>query len=154
MTYVRVMLEYLHPWTNSAGFFIAADQGGIRRPASMSSCPSRIHIGGIHSNTYYARNRRSPFSQTNRLLVRRDHHQPLLGIASINHRAMETLQTAVATGIRRPRDLEGRRVAYNPTPRGIAMVRHLVTVDGGDPDLVITVDSGTRETANGRHPRR
>src|SRR2546427_7354056 len=43
------------------------------------------------------------------------------------------------------RSLEGRRIAYNPTPRGVALVRHLVAADGGDPDCVITVDSGLRE---------
>jgi hypothetical protein len=28
----------------------------------------------------------------------------------------------------------GRRVALNPTSRGIAMVRHLLAADGGNPD--------------------
>jgi NitT/TauT family transport system substrate-binding protein len=82
---------------------------------------------------------------TNRLLVRRELGQPLVGVAAINHRAMETIQTVHATGISRPRDLTGRRIAFNPTPRGIAMVRHLVAVDGGDPDKVVVVDSGHRE---------
>jgi NitT/TauT family transport system substrate-binding protein len=82
---------------------------------------------------------------TNRLLVRRERGEPLLSIAAINHAPMETVQTIAATAITRPRELAGRRVAYNPTPRGVAMVRHLVAIDGGDPDAVITVDSGVRE---------
>ncbi len=82
---------------------------------------------------------------SNRLLVRRDRGEALTGVAAINHRAMETVQTVTATHITRPRELEGRRVAYNPTPRGVAMVRHLVLSDGGDADSLITVDSGVRE---------
>ena len=58
---------------------------------------------------------------------------------------METIQTTRSTGITRPRELEGRTIAYNPTPRGTAMVSHLVAADGGDPAKVVAVDSGARE---------
>jgi NitT/TauT family transport system substrate-binding protein len=69
----------------------------------------------------------------------------LLGIAAINHRGLESIQALADSGISRPRELAGRRLALNPTPRGLAMVRHLVAADGGDPDAVIMVDSGVRE---------
>lgn len=39
---------------------------------------------------------------TNRLFARRERHQHLVGIAAINHRAMETIHTATTTSIRRP----------------------------------------------------
>ncbi|MBX3193558.1 MAG: ABC transporter substrate-binding protein [Microbacteriaceae bacterium] len=41
--------------------------------------------------------------------------------------------------------LESRRVALNPTPRGVGIVRALVASDGGDPDAVVLVDAGSRE---------
>ncbi|MCO6006883.1 ABC transporter substrate-binding protein [Actinoallomurus purpureus] len=139
------MLEYLHPWTNSAGFFVAAGEGWYR-DAGLDVELSVVDPSRGDPLDYLSRHEATfAVFPTNRLLVRRERGQRLIGIASINHRAMETVQTAVTTGIRRPRDLEGRRIAFNPTPRGVAMVRHLVAADGGDPDRVITVDSGLRE---------
>ncbi len=82
---------------------------------------------------------------SNRLFARRDAGEAVVGVAAINHRGLETIQTIADTGISRPRELEGRSVAFNPTPRGTALVRHIVARDGGDPDRVITVDSGVRE---------
>jgi NitT/TauT family transport system substrate-binding protein len=145
VNHVRVTLEYLHPWTNSAGFFIAAREGWYR-DVGLDVELSVADPGRGDSLEYLSRGETTfAVFPANRLLVRRERGEPVTGIAAINHRAMETIKTAAATGIKRPRDLEGRRIAYNPTPRGVAMVRHLVAADGGDPDRVITVDSGLRE---------
>ncbi len=143
--HVRVMVEYLHPWTNSGGLFVAAQQGWFREvglDVELSSAdPSRGD-----SLEYLARGEAAfAVFPTNRLFVRRARGERLTGLAAINQRGMETIQTHEGSGITRPRDLEGRRIAFNPTPRGVAMVRHLVAADGGDPDRVITVDSRLRE---------
>jgi putative hydroxymethylpyrimidine transport system substrate-binding protein len=145
VTPVKVTLEYLHPWTNSAGFMVAAAEGWYAD--SGLDVELTVPDPARGDSLEYLNRGETTFAvfPTNRLLVRRDRGEPLVGIAAVNHRAMETIKTAKSTGIRRPRDLEGRRLAYNPTPRGVAMVRHLVAADGGDPDKVITVDSGTRE---------
>jgi NitT/TauT family transport system substrate-binding protein len=82
---------------------------------------------------------------SNRLLVRRARREPLVGVAAVNHTGLETIQAVRSSGISRPRDLEGRRIAYGPTPRGRAMVSYLVALDGGDPSRVTTVDSGSHE---------
>jgi NitT/TauT family transport system substrate-binding protein len=76
--------------------------------------------------------------------VRRDNAEALIGIAAINHGGLETIQTVRASGITRPRDLEGRRLAMGPTPRGLAMVSHLIAADGGDPAAAIIVDNRGR----------
>jgi NitT/TauT family transport system substrate-binding protein len=145
VTHIRVTLEYLHPWTNSAGFFIAAHEGWYSDLGL--DVELTVPDPGRGDSLEYLSRGETTFAvfPTNRLLVRRERGEPLRGVAAINHRAMETIKTARSTGIQRPRDLEGLRVAYNPTPRGTAMVRHLVAADGGDPDKVITVDSGVRE---------
>ncbi|GAA3640257.1 ABC transporter substrate-binding protein [Kineosporia mesophila] len=142
---VRVVLEYLHPWTNSAGFFVASRQGwfaeaGLDVELTVAD-PSR------GDSLAYLSRFEADFAvfPSNRLLVRRARHEPLQAVAAINHRAMETILTTTATGITRPRDLEGRRLALNPTPRGLAMVRHLIAADGGDFSRVQVVNSGTRE---------
>lgn len=145
MTRVKVMLEYFHPWTNSAGFYLARAQGLYEQAGlavefvvgdpQWGDTLAYLHRGDVDFGIF----------PSNRLLVRRDRGEDLVGVAAINHRGLETVQTLVRSGIRRPRDLAGRRLALNPTPRGLAMVRHLVARDGGDPDALIIVDSGVRE---------
>jgi ABC-type nitrate/sulfonate/bicarbonate transport system substrate-binding protein len=145
MTPVRVVLEYFHPWPNDAGLHTALAGGHYREAGLDIELAVADPLRG-DPLAYLARGEADfVVCPTNRLLVRRERGERLTGIAAINHRAMETVQTVTDTAITRPRQLEGRRVAYNPTPRGVAMVRHLVRSDGGDPDSVVTVDSGVRE---------
>ncbi|AFC85502.1 ABC transporter substrate-binding protein [Frateuria aurantia] len=145
MKKLRLVLEYFHPWPNSAGFYYARDQGWYRQ-AGLD-----VHIllpdPGQGDSLAHLLSGDADFAvaPSNRLLVRRAGRQPLKGIAAINHRGLEAIQTLVETGIQRPRDLQGRRLAMNPTPRGLAMVRHVVELDGGDFDQVVIVDTGSRE---------
>jgi NitT/TauT family transport system substrate-binding protein len=142
---LRVTLGYLHPWTNDVGFYLAAHSGSYAR----AGLDVEITIADpLRGDSLAALSRgESDFAvaPTNRLLVRRERGERLISVAAINHRPLESVQTVRATAITRPRELSGRRVAYNPTPRGVAMVRHLIAADGGDPDGVITVDAGVRE---------
>ncbi|WP_306212520.1 ABC transporter substrate-binding protein [Actinoplanes sp. RD1] len=145
LTHVRVMLEYFHPWTNAAGLYVASANGWYRDAgldvelsvfdALRGDTLEHLRRGEAHLGVF----------PTNRLLVRRAAGEPLRAVAAVNHRGLETVQTVAGRGITRPRDLAGRRLALNPTPRGVAMVRHLVAADGGDPDAVLLVDSGHRE---------
>jgi NitT/TauT family transport system substrate-binding protein len=142
---LRVTLGYLHPWTNDAGFYLAADNGSY----AQAGLDVEITIADpLRGDSLAALSRAETdfaVAPTNRLLVRREGGEQLISVAAINHRPLESVQTVRTTGITRPRELSGRRVAYNPTPRGVAMVRHLVAADGGDPDGVITLDAGVRE---------
>jgi len=145
MTAVRVVLGYFHPWPNDAGLFAALAGGHYARAGLDVELRVADPLRG-DALEYLARGEADfALCPTNRLLARRERGERLTGVAAINHRAMETVQTVTDTAITRPSELAGRRVAYNPTPRGIAMVRHLVRSDGGDPDSLITVDSGVRE---------
>ncbi len=145
MRRLRVMLEYFHPWPNSAGFYLARERGWYaeRGLEPVLQTPDSWHGDGLdhllRGDCDFA------VFPSNRLLVRRAAGEPLRAIAAINQCGLETIQTLAGTGIARPRDLAGRRLAMNPTPRGRAMVRHLVAADGGDPDAVVIVDAGARE---------
>jgi NitT/TauT family transport system substrate-binding protein len=142
---VKVVLEYFHPWPNSAGFYVARERGWYAA-AGLDVELATYDPGRGDSLAYLARGE-ADFAvfPSNRLLVRREAGEALIGVAAINHRAMETIASVTGSGVERPRDLAGRRLAMNPTPRGLAMVRHLVAVDGGDPDAVTVVDAGSRE---------
>ncbi|MFF6986381.1 ABC transporter substrate-binding protein [Streptomyces sp. NPDC010273] len=146
MPHIRVMLDYFHPWPNSAGLYVAR----ARRWYEEAGLDVELVVqdpGRGDTLEYLARGEVDfGIFPPNRLLARRaEHGQPLIAVSAINHRGLEAIQTTTSTGITRPRELAGRRIAFNPTPRGRAMVRHLVAADGGDPDAVIGVDAGSRE---------
>ncbi|MFI6544711.1 ABC transporter substrate-binding protein [Streptomyces prunicolor] len=146
MPHIRVMLDYFHPWPNSAGLYVAR----ARRWYAEAGLDVELVVqdpGRGDTLEYLARGEVDfGIFPPNRLLARRaEHGQPLIAVSAINHRGLEAIQTTTSTGITRPRELAGRCIAYNPTPRGRAMVRHLVAADGGDPEAVISVDAGSRE---------
>jgi NitT/TauT family transport system substrate-binding protein len=145
MSTVRLMLEYFHPWTNAAGFYLARERGWYRDAGIELEIAVFDPQRGDTLAHLLRRDATFGVFPTNRLLVRREAHAPIVGIAAINHGGLETIQTYAGSGIERPAQLAGRRVAFAPTPRGVAMVRHLVAKDGGDPDAVVIVDSGRRE---------
>jgi ABC-type nitrate/sulfonate/bicarbonate transport system substrate-binding protein len=142
---VRVMLDYVHPWPNAAGFYVARSRGWYREMGLDVELTT--HDYGRGDTLAHLARFEVTFGvfPSNRLLVRRENREPLVGIAAINQTGLETIQAIRAAGISRPRDLAGHRVGYGPTPRGRAMVSHLVTADGGDPAAVITVDSAGHE---------
>jgi NitT/TauT family transport system substrate-binding protein len=145
MTPLRVMLDYVHPWPNAAGFYVARENGWYRDAGLDVELTTHDYSRG-DTLAYLSRSEVTfGVFPSNRLLVRRERGEPLVGIAAINQTGLETIQAIRATGIERPRDLEGHRVGYGPTPRGRAMVSHLVAVDGGDPSKVQTVDSDHNE---------
>jgi putative hydroxymethylpyrimidine transport system substrate-binding protein len=145
MKRVSLMLEYFHPWPNSAGFYLARERGWYQ--AAGLDLEIRVFDPARGDTLAHLLRNDVQFGvfPSNRLLVRREKGEPLIGIAAVNHGGLETIQTVRRSGITRPRDLEGRRIALGPTPRGIAMVKHLIAHDGGDPSTAIIVDNHGRE---------
>jgi putative hydroxymethylpyrimidine transport system substrate-binding protein len=142
---VSLAQEYFHPWPNSAGFYLARDRGWYREAGI--DLELRTVDPGRGDSLQYLADGRAHFAvfPSNRLLVRREAGEALVGLAAVNQRGLETVRTRADSGITRLRDLEGRRIAFNPTPRGRAIVRSLIASDGGDPNAFITVDAGARE---------
>jgi putative hydroxymethylpyrimidine transport system substrate-binding protein len=142
---VSLALEYFHPWPNSAGFYVARDRGWYRE-LGIDLELRVVDYGRGDALEHLARGEVDlGIFPSNRLLVRREAGQDLVAIAAVNQRGLETVRTRIDSGIGRLRDLEGRRIAYNPTPRGTAVVRSLIEGDGGNPDNYIPVDAGVRE---------
>jgi NitT/TauT family transport system substrate-binding protein len=145
MRRISLMLEYYHPWPNSAGFYLARERGWYE--AAGLELEIRVFDPARGDTLAHLLRNEVHFGvfPSNRLLVRREKAEPLIGIAAINHGGLETIQTVRRSGITRPRDLEGRRIAMGPTPRGIALLSHLIAHDGGDPGAAIIVDNRGRE---------
>lgn len=145
MTTLRLAPGYFVPWPNDAGSLVAAARDWYREAGIDVRHAVVDPLRGDTLEHLLDGVVDLAVAPTNRLFVRREAGDPLVAVAALNHRAMETVQTLWDRGITRPAELAGRRLALNPTPRGLAMVRHLVAVDGGDPDELRIVDSGTRE---------
>ncbi len=145
MTTARLMLGYYHPWPNDAGFTLARQLGRYAE-AGVDLHVAVVDPGRGDTLAHLGRGEADlGVVPSNRLLAARSRGQRVAAVAAVNQAGLETLHSLRSLGVERPRDLAGRRVALNPTPRGLAMVRHLVRVDGGDPDRVGIVDSGPRE---------
>ncbi|WP_419959916.1 ABC transporter substrate-binding protein [Psychrobacillus sp. BM2] len=144
--HIRVVLEYFHPWTNSAGFYYAREQGWYEEIGL--DVEFTCYDAARGDTLTYLNTQQAHFGifPTNRLLVLREKvlETSVIGIAAINHGGMETIQTVRSTGIENPADLSGKRIAMNPTPRGLAMVKHLISANGGVPEFEV-VDAGARE---------
>ena len=142
---VRVVLDYLHPWPNSAGLFVARDRGWYAQAGL--DVELRVHDYSWGDTLEYLSRGRAEFGlfPPNRLLVRRERGERLVAVAAVNHEGLEAVQVAAKSGVERPRDLAGRRVGYAPTPRGRALLAGIVAADGGDPAPVVTVDTGAAE---------
>lgn len=144
-TELTLALEYFHPWPNSAGFYVARHLGWYAEAGidlqirtvdpGIGDGLEHLHRGLVDLAVF----------PTNRLLVRADGGQRLVALNSINQRGLETIRTLQSSGIRGLADLAGRRLALNPTPRGLAIVRELVRRAGGCPDDVVLLDVGARE---------
>jgi len=74
------------------------------------------------------------------LAIAREHHRDVVGVMAI----VQTPLAAVLAqpGIRRPRDLDGRRVGVTGLPSDDAVLRSIVAGDGGDPAGVHRVTIG------------
>jgi NitT/TauT family transport system substrate-binding protein len=142
---LKVQLGYFHPWTNDAGIYLARSTGA----AAEQGIDLHVSVVDPGRGDTIAHLNRGEVDlgvvPLNRLIAARARGEQLVGVAAINQTGLEAIHSLRSLGVARPRDLSGKRVALNPTPRGLAMVRHIVATDGGDPDSIIVVDSGSRE---------
>ncbi|WP_285030946.1 ABC transporter substrate-binding protein [Mycolicibacterium sp. lyk4-40-TYG-92] len=142
---ISLALEYFHPWPNSAGFYLARHRGWYADAGI--DLQIRTVDPGIGDSLEHLGRRLVDVAvfPTNRLMVRTERGEPLKAVAAVNQRGLETIRTLTSSGINNLSQLAGKRVALNPTPRGVAVVRDLVARAGGDPDAVTLVDVGARE---------
>jgi len=71
----------------------------------------------------------------------RERGADIVGVGALVQRPLAAVISA-APEVRRPRDLEGRRVGVTGLPSDEAVLRAIVVADGGDPDAVERVEIG------------
>jgi NitT/TauT family transport system substrate-binding protein/putative hydroxymethylpyrimidine transport system substrate-binding protein len=127
------------PNANHAGVYAAARTGadrrhGIRlRVRAPSSSTDSIKLLG-------ARRVQLALVDIHDLALARQRGRDLVGVAPV---VKEPLAAVIARrGVRRPRDLEGRRVGLSGLPSDRAVLRSVVSDDGGEPARVRSVTIG------------
>lgn len=145
MSTLTVRLEYVHPWPNAAGLFVARNENLLLN----KGFDFEITFGGYDRGDPVTLLDRGEADVAvvppNRLINARSNGAKVVGIAAINQRPLEALITTSKTGITRPKDLSGRSVGMMPSARLETFVRQAVAIDGGDPDSVNIAYTGGYE---------
>jgi NitT/TauT family transport system substrate-binding protein/putative hydroxymethylpyrimidine transport system substrate-binding protein len=115
------------------GFYSAADIDlAIRQPGESSDAPKLLAAG------------RADFAilDIHDLGIAREKGLDLVGVAPIVQRPLAAVIARADSGVRRPRDLEGRTVGVTGLPSDEAVVDSEVSADDGDPAKVERVTIG------------
>lgn len=115
------------------GYF--ADQGldvDIQMPADTNDALKLVAAGKIDLALSY-----QP-----QILLARGENIPVRSIAAVVRHPLVHLLTEADGKVKSPKDLEGRTVGYSSIPLYEAMVRTMISQDGGNPDKMNLVDVG------------
>ncbi|WP_339258944.1 ABC transporter substrate-binding protein [Paenibacillus sp. FSL R5-0713] len=115
------------------GYF--ADQGldvDIQMPADTNDSLKLVAAGKIDLALSY-----QP-----QILLARSENIPVRSIAAVVRHPLVHLLTEANGNVRSPKDLEGKTVGYSSIPLYDAMVRTMISQDGGNPDNMNLVDVG------------
>jgi ABC-type nitrate/sulfonate/bicarbonate transport systems, periplasmic components len=145
MSVTRLRLEYVHPWPNHAGLFLARARGLFaQRGLDVDLISDGTDRGD--AATLLARGEYDVASlRLGQVLESRASGVPFVAVATLNQRQLGAVITTPATGITRFADLEGHSVAIPPVNRLVRALEQAVTADGGDFTQVTVADPGIWE---------
>ena len=129
---IRFVLDWT-PNTNHTGLYVAQDKGwfaeaGLNVEILMPPEDGALVLLGS-GRAEFAMN----FQETmGPAIAKKDGALPVEAVAAIISHNTSGLMSLAKTGIKRPRDLEGKRFAFWETPFYEAVIRYIVESDGGD----------------------
>jgi putative hydroxymethylpyrimidine transport system substrate-binding protein len=110
----------------------------VRTPSASTDAPKLLEAG----RTQFA------ILDIHDLGIAREHGLDLVGVAPIVQRPLASVIARADGPVRRPRDLQGRRVGVTGLPSDDAVVDSEVAADGGDPAKVDRVTIGFNAVAD------
>lgn len=158
MKQLKFQLDYLHPWPNQIGFFVARHLGWYRKVGIDLILTSDGWDRGTAAEKVMRREFDMGLVRLGELLETNQSDHPLVGIATLNQRALEGIFSLKKNNVRSFRDLENKVVAmpsthpgydqgsdhlsvpideYPTVPRMLEMLKQAVEADGGDFSKVI-----------------
>ncbi|MEK0216421.1 ABC transporter substrate-binding protein [Bifidobacterium mongoliense] len=143
---LRVRLEYAHPWTNHAGMYLARERGYYADYGMDVEFTSGDFFRGDPAYLLAGGEVDIALVRLNQLLFHQQGESSLISFAVMNQCQIGGIITNTSTGIRRFRDLEGKRVCI---PMGVKRLytelKEAVERDGGDFSKIVTIDPGEWE---------
>ncbi|HNT06073.1 MAG TPA: ABC transporter substrate-binding protein, partial [Anaerolineae bacterium] len=129
------------PNTNHTGFYVALEKGwyreeGIDLTIQVPSDPAAALKQVAYGNTEFG------VSFQEEVTIARANDIPVVSIAAMIQHNTSAFASLVQTGIRRPKDLEGKTYASWGMAIERPILGKLMACDGGDPDKVEFVDVG------------
>lgn len=143
---LKVRLEYVHPWTNHAGMYLARERGLYTDRGLDVEFTSGDFYRGDPAYLLARGEYDIALVRLNQLLFHQQGESSLISFAVMNQCQIGGIITNTTTGIKRFRDLEGKRVCV---PMGVARLKtelkEAVEKDGGDFSKLTLIDPGEWE---------
>lgn len=145
MSKTSIQLEYFHPWPNQAGFIVAEREGLFRDVGIDAEMNSRDPLRGTPLDHLIRGEVDFCIDLTESLLQARERGARVRAVAALNQERLDTIITLRHTGVQRPRDLVGKSVGVVSFDSLQAQLLESVSADGGDPETVTIVPTGSHE---------
>ena len=137
LTSVRVALDWF-PWSNHSGLFIAREKGyfaeeGLDVTIYTPDDPATVLL------TVGAGQDEFGLSYQVEVLLAREQEVPTISIAALVQHPLNSVMALEASGIKRPRDLVGKKVGSPGIPTDVPLLRTMLKADGLNDDQVDAV---------------
>ncbi|GEK34346.1 ABC transporter substrate-binding protein [Kurthia sibirica] len=138
---VSVMLDW-YPNAIHSFLYVAIDRGYFKEegldvtlqfPSNPTDPLTLTAAGQSTFGIYY---------QQDVIIAQANEGIPIKSIGPIVRSPLDQLMSLTETNIKRPRDLEGKKIGFNGTPLGEATIKNMVKTDGGDPSKIELIDVG------------
>jgi ABC-type nitrate/sulfonate/bicarbonate transport system substrate-binding protein len=129
---IRVVLDWT-PNTNHTGLYVALEQGWFAEEGFAVSIIQPPEDGALLLTASGGAEFGVDFQESlGPAIARNEDALPLVAVAAIISHNTSGIMSLSQSGVGRPRDLAGRRVAFWETPLVIEVLRSIVEGDGGD----------------------
>lgn len=136
MKLTRMRLEYVNPWPNHAGMFVARHQGWYAEKGLDVDIVWDGWDRGTPVELTIAGEFQFASVRLGELLETRRTKNPFVAVATFNQNQLGGVISLKSKGIASFADLEGKVVSIPPAPRLVEMVRDAMTAAGADLDKV------------------
>ena len=143
---LKVRLEYIHPWTNHAGMYLARERGWYAEHGLDVEFTSGDSFRGSPAALLSRGEYDVALVRHNDLFTHQGGDTGLVSVAVLNQCQVGGVVTRRGSGITRFRDLQGRRVGFPAAAhRLFAELKEAMAKDGGDFDAIDIVPAGAWE---------
>lgn len=140
MTYIRLNLDFYHPWANNAGYYVGRALGYYREEGIDLDITSYDPYRDDSLHRLAREEIDVACNYPQRLMKHTEEGDELLSVAAVNNTTFESLIYDCRRPVDKLIDLEGHRVATPHSPRSRQVLRRVMEQHGADPQNVEFVE--------------